>query len=367
MIAPARMRVTGLGVITPGANRPDRALGPRLAPIPGWFEVAEALPGRGYRRLPAGCLHLLAAARAAALDTGPWFTEVPAHRRAAVVGTNNAGAALIEEFDRTIIDLGAAELPPARVPYMAMSMFAARLAPEHLLRGFDLTTNSPAVAGLDALQSAARALAAGRASVVLAGAVEEPPSAAQQAGARSGAVPADIGAAVVVCEPEETPTGGAGVYGYCSTYSAFLPDPDSARAVLEVLWEQLAQDGAAPHHIDTVLDDSAIGAAVAARLTELAPDGEITTVPAATGGGCLTPVRRVVGRLGTAGGLADRVAVVAASAHGHLSITDITPYTGPPRSTDNTNSTNSTDNTDGTDSTRKTHGTPPATTKGHRP
>ncbi|MGW1993793.1 beta-ketoacyl synthase N-terminal-like domain-containing protein [Embleya sp. NPDC001921] len=333
MTAPARMRVTGLGVIAPGVDRPDGALGPRLAARPGWFEVAQALPGRGYRRLPAGCLHLLAAARAASLDTGPWFTEVPAHRRAAVVGTNNAGAALIEEFDRTIIDLGAAELPPARVPYMAMSMFAARLAPEHLLRGFDLTTNSPAVAGLDALQSAARALAAGRASVVLAGAVEEPPPAAQRSSARSGAAPADIGAAVLVCEPEEALAGGAGVYGYCSTYSAFLPGPDSARAVLEALWRQLAHDGPPPHHIDTVLDDSAIGAAVAARLAELAPDGEITAVPAAIGGGCLTPVRRVVGRLGTPGGLTDRLAVVAASAHGHLSITDITPYTGRTRNT----------------------------------
>lgn len=243
-----------------------------------------------------------------------------------------------------------------------MSMFAARLAPEHLLRGFDLTTNSPAVAGLDALQSAARALAAGRASVVLAGAVEEPPSAAQRAGARSGAVPADIGAAVLVCEPEEAPTGGARVYGYCSTYSAFLPGPDSARAVLEALWEQLAHDGVPPDRVDTVLDDSAIGAAVAARLAALAPDGEITAVPAATGGGCLTPVRRVLGRLGTPGGLADRVAVVAASAHGHLSITDITPYTGPTHGTHRTHRT------------QGTHGTPaaedrttPATTKGHRP
>ncbi|MEU0933003.1 beta-ketoacyl synthase N-terminal-like domain-containing protein [Embleya sp. NPDC005971] len=355
MTAPARMRVTGLGVIAPGVDRPDRALGPRSAPQPGWFEVAAALPGRGYRRLPAGCLHLLAAARAAVIDSGPRFAEVPAHRRAAIVGTNNAGAALIEEFDRTIIDLGAAELPPGRVPYMATSMFAARLAPEHLLRGFDLTTNSPAVAGLDALQSAARALAAGRASVVLAGAVEEPPSATQRSGARFAAAPVDIGAAVLVCEPEEVPAGGAAGYGCCSTYSAFVPgagagaDPDRARAVLAGLWSRLADDGP-PRRIDAVLDDSALGAAVAAWLPACAPDSEITAVPAAIGGGCLTPVRRVAGRLATPGGLTDRVAVVAASAHGHLSITDLTPAAAGP----------------GHRTPPVDDRTTPATTKGHR-
>ncbi|WP_439680664.1 beta-ketoacyl synthase N-terminal-like domain-containing protein [Embleya sp. MST-111070] len=354
MTGPARMRVTGLGMIAPGVDRPDRALGPRPVPESGWFRVADALPGRGYRRLPAGCLHLLAAARAAVIDTGPWFTEVPADRRAAMVGTNNAGAALIEEFDRTIIDLGAAELSPARVPYMAMSMFAARLAPEHRLRGFDLTTNSPAVAGLDALQSAARALAAGRASVVLAGAVEEPPAPAQQSGTRTAHAPTDIGAAILVCEPEDAPVGGTTVHGYCATHSAFVPGPDRVRTVLAALWEQLAHDGPPPCRIDAVLDDSAIGAAVAAGLPEHAPDSEITAIPAANGGGCLTPVRRVVGRLAAPGDRTERTAIVAASAHGHLSITVITPAGDPgrhpsPLDTPTTSTTTST------------------TTKGHRP
>ncbi|GCD95730.1 beta-ketoacyl synthase N-terminal-like domain-containing protein [Embleya hyalina] len=331
MSGPARMRVTGLGMIAPGVDRPDRALGPRPVPAPGWFRVADALPGRGYRRLPAGCLYLLAAARAAAIDTGASFTGTPADRRAAMVGTNNAGAALIEEFDRTIIDLGAAELSPAHVPYMAMSMFAARLAPEHRLRGFDLTTNSPAVAGLDALQSAARALAAGRASVVLAGAVEEPPSPAQRSSTPTAFAPADIGAAILVCEPEDAPVDGATVHGYCATHSAFVPGPDHVRTVLAALWRELVHDGPPPRHIDAVLDDSAIGAAVAAGLPEHARGGGITAVPAASGGGCLTPVRRVVGRLAAPDGRGERTAVVAASAHGHLSVTLVTPAGDPGR------------------------------------
>ncbi|MEU8137088.1 beta-ketoacyl synthase N-terminal-like domain-containing protein [Streptodolium elevatio] len=330
-----RIRVTGLGLTAPGVDRPDRALEIQPDAPAGWFDTATALPGRGYRRLPPGALYLLAAARAAWADRGPWIAAVPAASRGAVVGTNNVGASLIEEFDRTIIDLGAAELSPARAPYMAMSMFAARLAPEHELRAFDLTTNSPAVAGLDALQAAARALAAGRASVVLAGAVEEPPAPVQRLdhprGSRAdGADPGaafDAGAAVLVCEPaEESADGGFG-YGHCSVRSAFLPeqDSDTVSAVLDALWDELADEGPPPARIDTVLDDSATGRAVAAWLGRRVTRGSITAVPTAPGGGCLTPVRRVLGRLATPGENPARTAVLAASAHGHISIADVTP------------------------------------------
>lgn len=335
MTSPARMRVTGLGLVAPDTNRPDKALAIQPEAVEGWFDTATALPGRGYRRLPPGALYLLAAARAAWADRGPWIAAVPAANRGAVVGTNNVGASLIEEFDRTIIDLGAAELSPAQAPYMAMSMYAARLAPEHELRAFDLTTNSPAVAGLDALQAAARALAVGRASVVLAGAVEEPPSVAQrltrpQGHGREGAAP-DAGAALLVCEPAEEPPGGGVAYGHCSVHSAFLPDqdPDTVWAVLDALWDELADEWPPPTRIDTVLDDSATGKAVAAWLGRRVTRGDITAVSTATGGGCLTPVRRVLGRLAAPGENPARTAVVAASAHGHISIADVTPTRQP--------------------------------------
>jgi 3-oxoacyl-[acyl-carrier-protein] synthase II len=318
MNAVARLRVVGLGLTAPGRHRPDEALLPQVEPSPGWFDTAALLPGRGYRRLPPGCLYLLAAARAALADTGPWFAALPAESRAAVIGANNVGAALQHDFDRTVIDVGAAGLSPALVPYMALSMYASRLAPEHGLRAFALATNSPAVAGLEALQTAARALAAGRASALLVGAVEDRPAPAQ-----GGGTVHDLGAAVLACVAEDASASGAPEYGHCSVRRAFVGARGEVDDALAPLWEGLVGDGRPPARVDAVLDDSPAGDAVGVWLAKRAGDAEVATVVRAPGGGCLTPVRQVVGHLAT--GAAERVAVVAVSAHGQVSIADVQP------------------------------------------
>lgn len=327
MNAPAGVRVVGLGLIAPGVVQPGHALEPHAQPLPDWFDTETLLPGRGYRKLPPGCRYLLAAARAALADTGAWFACLPAHERAAVIGGNNAGAALQDDFDRTVIATGAADLSPAQVPYMALSMFAGRLAPEHGLQGFALTTNSPTVAGLDALQTAARALAAGRAAAVLAGAVEDRPTPAQGGGAAH-----DLGAAVLVCLPDGAPPVGNRAYGRCVVRGAFVGAAGGvpqACDVLDPLWKELLADGPPVARIDAVVDESPAGDTVLAWLTSRADDRTITPLARPSGSGSLTAVRRVVGRL--AEGAPGRTVVLAVSAHGHVSITDVLPTTATSR------------------------------------
>ncbi|MDI2125662.1 beta-ketoacyl synthase N-terminal-like domain-containing protein [Yinghuangia seranimata] len=321
MSAPARLRVVGLGMTAPGALRPEHALELHGEAPPDWFDAEVLLPGRGYRKLPPGCRYLLAAARSALADTGAWFADLPAQEKAAVIGGNNAGATLQDDFDHTVIATGAADLSPARVPYMALSMFAGRLAPEHGLRAFSLAANSPAVAGLEALQTAARALAAGRATAVLAGAVEDRPAQAQGGGAAH-----DVGAAVLVCVSEGAPAAGELVYGHCSVRGAFVgeaPGVPEVSDVLDPLWKDLAAEGPPLARIDAVLDDSPAGEAVAAWLTARAGDRAITAVARPPGSGSLAPLRRVVGRL--AAGPPERAVVLAVSAHGHVAMADVVP------------------------------------------
>ncbi|MFF5206334.1 beta-ketoacyl synthase N-terminal-like domain-containing protein [Streptosporangium sp. NPDC000396] len=326
-----RLAVTGLGVIAPGVTGPGDALRPASPPEEDWFQLTTALPGRGYKRLPSGSKYLLAAARAALADARGYVESVEPELRGAVVGTNNANAALLDEMDRTIIDEGAAALSPTTAPFMAMSLFSSRMSPEHGLNGFNLTANSPGSAGIESLQIAARALAAGRASVLLVGAVEEAPPAEQFDGA------ADVGAAVLVCEGTETAVArGARIYGLCEVRTAFLdPSGPDTGDVLDRLW------GDTPSwHVDAVIDDSPVGTAVRAWLSARFPDPAFTMVPTSTDAGCLAPVRRVVGRL--AGG-PERItgqAVLAASAHGNLALAVLHPIPDP---TNPTNPTNPTD------------------------
>src|SRR5262245_54202300 len=208
-----------MGITAPGISEPDGALAPAGEATPGWFQAGVALPGRGYRRLPAACKYLLAASRSAISDAGDRLSETGRDQRGAVVATNNAGAALLEELDYTIIQKGATEMPPSSSAFLAMSLFASRLSMEHDITGFNLTANSPVTAGLEAIQIAARAVAAGRARTVLVGAVEEALSPSQSPDLESQA-----GAVILYCEPAAS---GMARYGTCWARGAFL-NPDAA-------------------------------------------------------------------------------------------------------------------------------------------
>lgn len=308
------LAVAGLGMMMPGISGPDRALEPAEAAAPDWFQTEVALPGRGYRRLPPACKYLLAASRLAASDAGDRFFETRPDCRAAVVATNNAGAALLEEIDYTITLKGAEELPPSTSPFMAMSLFASRLSIEYDITGFNLTVNSPVTAGIEAIQIAARAVAAGRASAVLVGAVEEALSPAQSPAGGSQA-----GSVVLYCEPA---AAGTVRYGTCKARSAFL-NPAEASDDAAAVVHQLAGDDP-PNRIDAILDDSAIGAAAARWLDHLSGERDVVIIPTSAQAGCLVPVQRIVGLFAEKHETLTRRAVLAASGHGTIALAELT-------------------------------------------
>lgn len=283
------MVITGLGLVAPTAD-------------PDWFDVRTALPGRGYKRLPRACQYLLAATRAAIADAGDPLAATEPTRRAAVVGTNNAGATLLEEMDRTIIDSDSGELSPITAPFMAMSSFASRLSTEHAIQGFNLTTNSPRTAGLDAIGIAARALRTKRADVFIVGATEDAPPPEQSMGAP------DVGAAVMICESTQAAAQrGACVYGTCRIRSFFLDpaDPDTSTLPTGV------------SVTDTVLDGSPVGEAV--RAWARANEEHAVEVD----GGCLTPVRIMLGLLARDTDQPVSHTVITASAEGTVALAEL--------------------------------------------
>lgn len=309
------LTVGGLGIIAPGISGPRQALDQAAQADPDWFQANVALPGRGYRRLPDACKYLLAAARLAISDSGDRFLEHEPDSRAAVVATNNVSAALMEELDSTIILKGAEELPPSLTPFMIMSLFASRLSMEHEITGFNLTVNSPVTAGIEALQIAARAIAAGRASTVLVGAVEEALSPAQFAGSGSQA-----GAVVLCCESTGTGTGG---YGTCRARSAFLDPAETGDAAVAAAFGQLVGDDP-PERIDAVVEDSAGGAAAIRWLRRLPGEVDIVVVPTPVHAGCLVPLQRVAGQFAQENPTRTRRAVLAVGGQGTIALAELT-------------------------------------------
>ncbi|MCQ4080918.1 3-oxoacyl-ACP synthase [Streptomyces sp. RB6PN25] len=304
--------VTGLGITCPGVAKPSDAAAPRQEPSPGWFDVSCALPGRGYKRLPAACQYLLAAARNALADADAPFDGVPDERRGLVVATNNAAMELTEHQDGVILASSADEIGPLTAPFFVLSLFASRLATEHGVRGFCLTANSPRTAGLQALRLAGRALACGRADLLLVGVTEE-----RLPESEPGSSHSDCGAAVLVCGPAAS-TAAETAYGDCRIGDVFLepggePDPALTRA-----WNVVCAGAPGPVLVDAVLDDSAIGGAVASWLARR----PVETRMVRAGAGCLTPMRHVVGAL--AGGGPERV-VITAAAEGAVTMARVRP------------------------------------------
>lgn len=309
-----KLAIAGMGIVAPGISRPEGALTPAEEAAPGWFRAEVALPGRGYRRLPDACKYLLAASRLAVSDAGDRLSEIERNHRAAVVAINNTGAALLEELDYTIIQEGAEKMSPSGSPFIAMSSFASRLSMEHDITGFNLTVNSPVTAGLEALQIAARAIAAGRARAVLVGAVEEALSPSQSTGPGS-----ESGAVVLHCEPA---VGGRARYGTCRVRSASL-EPDAAATNAAAAFAGLVGDNP-PERIDAVLDDSAVGRAASRWLDRLTGECDVVIVPAPVQAGCLAPLRRVMGLFVQTHTTPTRRAVLASSAQGTIAFAELT-------------------------------------------
>jgi 3-oxoacyl-[acyl-carrier-protein] synthase II len=323
--------VTGIGVACPGTDDPARLLAAGVADPAAdgsWFDVRARLGGRGYKYLPPACHYLLAAARQALADAGGCLDRHLPTGRALAVGTTGAVAALHAEMDSTVVASSADALSPALAPFFSVNLVAGRVSMEHAIKAFNLTLNTPAVGGLEALQAGSRAVAAGRATLLLAGATEPaaarsagPGAAGTGAGAAAGGAP--VGAVVLVVEP--APPAGVVGYGSCVTRTLFLPPrllatPAGWRAAVARVQAEVERlvGPAAVAGCHAFTAGSPVGAAVTAALGRAGLPA--TQAPAGTvaGGGCLAPVLRVAGRL-AAGGPAELV--VATSAQGHVGLT----------------------------------------------
>ncbi|MEV4015097.1 beta-ketoacyl synthase N-terminal-like domain-containing protein [Nonomuraea angiospora] len=302
--------VTGVGVVVPERGEGIHATGP-------WFDVVEELGPRGYKYLPPASQYLLAAARRAVAGGGG-LGHVPAHRRAAAVGTNGALRSYFDDADRAVTAGHSDDLSPAGAPYFAVNVLSGRLASEHQLKAFSLTLTSPRVAGFEAAETGARALALGRADVLLVAAMEHglPHHA-------PGLEP-EQGAVALVMEPRHlAEERGAPVLGTCFTRAGFAPPalastPEGRRRLAGQVETAAARLGTDPI-VCPVLDDSPVSRALAAAVR----NAGLTTRPAlAAGGGCLTPLLRLARLFGTAG---QPHLVITATAEGNFAFGGMRP------------------------------------------
>ncbi|MEW2050567.1 beta-ketoacyl synthase N-terminal-like domain-containing protein [Streptomyces sp. NPDC005476] len=271
--------VTGVGSVAPETGAGDGD----------WFDHRVRLGPRGYKYLPAAAQYLLAAAREALADGGR-TDAVPADRRGAAFALNGGFAELFDTMDRRIaLEGGAAGLSPATAPYFAVSLLGSRLTSELGLKAFALTSASPRVAALEAVEAGGRALAAGRCDTLLAGAAEHRLP-------KSPAGDGEQGAVALTLEPRAAAEArGARVRGTVAARSLFVPPgrelpagliPGAVRRLLSDLDTEVEV-----HHVS---DGSPFGSAVAAAVNRAAgATGRVT--PA--GAGCLAAAQALAGLL----------------------------------------------------------------------
>ncbi|MEQ4299786.1 beta-ketoacyl synthase N-terminal-like domain-containing protein [Plantactinospora sp. B6F1] len=289
--------VTGIGVCAPPVDRPATGA---------WFDVRTRLGRRGYKYLPAACQYLLVAGRDALDDAGGCLDGAGEEFRGVVIGTNNGVAALHDEQDRTVIAEHAGELSPVTAPFGAVNVLTSRLSMEHGFTGISLTLTSPLVAGLESMQVGARAFAAGRVNLLLAGAMEQAVPAPEAAAPEEGAV-------VLLLEPpERAEARGATGYGRCAVRTLLLPPrglgSGAVRERAAAVVREAARDlGADQVPVYALLDDSPVSELVAGAVPAAVGPVRDAGPPAA---GSLTPMLRLADRLRAADG--DSLLVTAA-------------------------------------------------------
>uniref|UniRef100_A0AAU2V606 3-oxoacyl-ACP synthase n=1 Tax=Streptomyces sp. NBC_00003 TaxID=2903608 RepID=A0AAU2V606_9ACTN len=320
--------VTGVGTVAAPAGTPlDEP----------WFDYRARLGPRGYRYLPDACQYLLAAAKGALVRSGEDLTGStdPAEdstaplvgfaeeRRAAVIGTNSAVAALHADIAETVRAGEINRLSPMLTPFFSVNLVASRLSTEHRLKGFNTTVTSPRVAGLEALHVAACELTAGRSDVALAGVTEAFDPGHGTAAAEAGAV------VLMLRPPADAVRPGSALL---RTSLRFVPPAALAREagrrradreVREAL-EALVGLGPAPERVRLVTDGSAVAAAVGATVQDWSTGRVLLSVetPGARAG-ALAPMELVARDLRA--GAAGAHLVVAVAGEGNVAFASVGP------------------------------------------
>ncbi|MFI9237310.1 beta-ketoacyl synthase N-terminal-like domain-containing protein [Streptomyces sp. NPDC053079] len=206
------------------------------------------------------------------------------------VGTTGANTALLDSMDETVTGPGADRLRPASAPYFSLNTIAGRIAMEYAVKGWNLTLTSPRTAGLEAVLAGARAGAARRSDLLLAGSVETPlpPH-------NAGHAVSEAGSAILVIEPRASAAArSATAYGTCRVAPFFLPHPagSAPQAVTGALARLLTPGGPVPA-TRLIAEDGPVAAAVAGQLRSLGSD--VTLTP--PGAGTLLPMLHIASAL----------------------------------------------------------------------
>lgn len=187
-----RVAITGLGIISPlgcspatvfarlmageSAIRPITIDGPRGAyanvAAPVAFEAAQHFPGRRVDHLDRVSLFALAAAQAAARDSGLLMTEAQKRRAGVHIGTGMGAANALEEAYVQLLLRDPERVKPLTVVTVMNNAPAAHIALQHGLRGPNLTYSCACSSSAVAIGEAYRQIKHGYADVMFAGGAE---------------------------------------------------------------------------------------------------------------------------------------------------------------------------------------------------
>lgn len=139
---------------------------PRMPDTAAWFDPAQWLGRRGHRHLPLPAQLALAASRGLAP------TQVAGEEHGLWLGSASAAQHCLHALDTRILHDGAGSIGPMSAPYFSVNLVPSRTAQELGTTAGAMTVTTPDTAALDALVSAARAVALGRVRLATAVAVE---------------------------------------------------------------------------------------------------------------------------------------------------------------------------------------------------
>jgi len=141
-------------------------------------EIRDFLPeyflgAKGLRTLDRSTKLVLSASKLALDDARFTISETNADECGVVIATTLGSISSISDFDREAFVEGARYVNPALFPNTVINSPASQVSIRFNIRAFNSTISTGFSASLDALNYAADLLKAGRAKIVLAGAVEE--------------------------------------------------------------------------------------------------------------------------------------------------------------------------------------------------